>query len=293
MDTIKLSIIIVHYNTPDLLIRCLRSIDKFIVDMSKEIIVVDNNSRQDLSPTSLESIKDVTLIRLPDNRGFGYANNIGAKAASGEMVFFLNSDAYLKDHSIHQALKSFFEKKEKALWGFKLLWPDGSLQNSCSRDIAFLDYILFYTPVSRLSHFIKRIGYHQYHGTPFNGITAVPIVYAAAMLMWKKDFLALDGFDEKYFMYFEDADLCFRFKNLLKGEIYYHPEVSIVHSVKGSSRKSPKMNLAYLKSKYTYGLKKFTFLSMIFYVSLDVSLMMVTLGYGSIFSKPETGKQTC
>lgn len=285
ISDIRLSIIIVHYNTPELLTNCLNSINKFIGDISIEVIVVDNNSKEHPLPELLRDKRNIKIICLPENMGFSYANNVGARAASGEAVFFLNSDAYLIDSSIKKALVSFLEKNEKSLWGFKLLWPDGSFQNSFSREITFLDYTLSYTPIGHLGRFIKRIGYHKYQGKPLDDITAVPIVYATAMLMWKKDFLSLNGFYDKYFMYFEDMDFCYRFRKKFNGNIYYYPYVSIIHSVKGSSLGNNKINFIFLKSKYIFGLRRFKLLPMVFYILLDISLIILTLGFESIFNR--------
>lgn len=281
MSDVKLSIVIVHYNTPELLARCVNSINRYITGITKEVVIVDNNSMKGRLP-GLSSGDGIKVIRLPENKGFSYANNKGVKASSGEMILFLNSDAYFNDPSINKALSEFYDKREKAIWGFKLLWPDGSFQNSFSRDITFLDFILSYTFLYNLSPFVKRIGYHKYNNRPLERIAAVPIVYATAMLLWKDDFLALGGFDERYFMYFEDIDLCNKFKRELKGEIYHYPAVSIIHSSKGSSRKNQKINFIFLRSKYIYGLKRFKLLMGLF-AFVDLLLIAATLGYGSLF----------
>ena len=274
----KLSVVIVNYNAAGLTVKCLKSIEKYINKFDKEIIVVDNNSCQnDIEKMRDTGVGGLKIIHLPNNMGFGLANNAGVKNATGEMVLLLNSDTELMDYNINDAIDDFYKNKSKALWGFKLLWPGGAFQNSFIREIRFLDFVLSYTSIAYCSRFIHRIRYHKYYGQPVNASLKVPVVYATAMLCWRRDFCKLGGFDKKYFMYFEDIDFCDRFQDELKGEIYYYPGVSLIHHVKGSQIDDRLINIQYIKSKYLYGLHKFNIFRMIPFICLDVMLTLPVL----------------
>lgn len=275
MSSPIVSIVIVNYNSPKLIARCVDSLHQYI-DVENEIIVVDNNSQEENLVDLETKYFNLKIIRLPENIGFGQANNVGVKNACGEMVLLLNSDTELFDSSINQAIQNFSTNHTTVMWGFKLLWPDGRFQNSFSSEISFLDFLLSYTHISFFEKKIKRIRTHKYTAQIINDIFKVPIVYATAILLWRNDFLTLGGFDRRYFMYFEDIDLCDRFRDVLHGEIYYYPLVSIIHNVKGSSIKNHKINWIYLKSKYIYGLRKFKFGMLPFFV-IDMTLLLVAI----------------
>ena len=269
MSQVRLSVIIVNYNAPELVERCLNSIDKYIVDPTKEVIIIDNASRQEALDALATKYQFLRVIRLPENMGFGYANNVGVKNAQGTMVLLLNSDTQLFDNSINAALDQFQKERARVMWGFKTLWPDGTFQNSFSREITFYDFLVSYTPLAYFANRIKRIGYHKYEGKPLAVVTEVHIIYGVAMLLWKEDYCVLNGFDAKYFMYYEDIDFCDRFRNILRGKIYYHPETALIHNVQGSAKGKNRLNWVYQKSKYLYGLKKFNLFRMLLFAIVD------------------------
>ena len=279
MSQIRLSVIIVHYNSPELVAQCLYSIDKYIIDPTKEVIIVDNNSRQESLDALAGEYSYLKVIRLPENMGFGYANNVGVKNAKGDMVLLLNSDARFIDYSINDALDDFYKARARVMWGFKTLWPDGRFQNSFSREIAFFDFVASYTPLAHFAGRIKRIGYHKYYGEPLTEIAEVHVIYGVVMLLWREDYCALNGFDTRYFMYYEDIDFCDRFRNVLQGKIYYHPEVSLIHNVQGSAKGKNDIDQIYLKSKYVYGLKRFKVFRMLVFAVVDFTLMLFIMVY--------------
>lgn len=256
--------------------KCLESIDSYVTEHSKEVIIVDNNSQEENLDELRKRYNFVKVIRLPENIGFGRGNNIGVKNAHGELLLFLNSDTELTDYTVNDALAAFYNKKARELWGLKILWPSKEFQNSFSRDLTFLDFILFYTPLSNLTGATKRISYHKYDNKPIEEFTQVSVVYGTAMLMWRQDFLALNGFAEKYFMYFEDIDLCERFRKDIHGVVYYYPYSSLIHHVEGSlRRKKLGINFQFYKSKYIYGFGKFNVAKMLLFFLIDITSFMV------------------
>lgn len=253
-----LSILIVDYNTPEMLARCLDSIGRHLDGVRKEVVVVDNGSQQDRVLIIDEARWGFARsIRLPGNVGFGKGNNAGVAECRGDVLLLLNPDTELTDGSLDVALGRFRETAGAELWGFRLLWPDGSFQNSFSTEIRCGDYLLSYSLLARLARFVPRIGAHKYGNVAPSVPTEVGVVYGAAMMMRTEDFRRLGGFDPSYHLYFEDVDLCDRFRSQLGGHIVYHPEVSIVHYVRSTSGgAAAPPSREYLTSKYLYGRRK-------------------------------------
>jgi GT2 family glycosyltransferase len=161
------------------------------------------------------------------------------------------------------------------MWGFRLLWPDGQFQNSFSREISYLDFILCYTPLHSLGRYIPRIRDHKCADEVIETPLKVAIVYATAVLLWRKDFMELNGFDRRYFLYYEDVDLCDRFRTLLGGEVIYDPGVSIVHHVQGSAAGNSKVRLEELKSRCRYGLSRFGSFRTLVFIVVDLTAAAV------------------
>lgn len=275
MDEALLSIIIINYNNPQLIAKCLETIDANLVNIGKEVVIVDNNSKIH-NLDRLENLYEyVKVIYLCENMGFGYANNIGVKNSKGKALLLLNSDTELIDSSLVGVANDFMSANDLAIWGVKLIWPNGSFQNSYSKEITFLNFVLNYTPLCFLSHYFWKMKNHKYSNSEFNSLTEVDAIYGTAMLIRRIDYENLGGFSKKYFMYFEDIDLCDRFRKEHGGNIFYNPKSTIIHNVMGSSSRA-KLNFNFLKSKYIYGIGKFGPFLMMLYIGLDLSLLLMT-----------------
>ena len=277
MDSEILSIVIVNYNNPDLIDSCLKSIGKYIGSIKKEIIVVDNNSRLQNLTLHQESYPELKIIYLPQNMGFGYANNVGVKNAIGDVILLLNSDTEFIDNSFEEMLSQFRLTGLSEGWGPRLIWPDGRFQNSYSKEISFFD---FFTSYSLLAFLFKksRISYqHKYENQEFTKPTGVEVIYATAILVSRANFNEMNGFSNKYFMYFEDVDFCDRFRRQLLGKIIFYPNCTLIHRVKGSSNPKISVNWGYLKSKYVYAADKFGFFKVFFLKIIDYLLSYIKL----------------
>ena len=116
-----LSIIIVNYNNPELIEACLRSIDKHLRGLKKEIIVVDNNSKIQNLAVHIEHYPELRVIYLSDNMGFGFANNVGVKNATGSLLFLLNSDAEFLDNTFDLIyFDAFGPRVQGELWTIEI-----------------------------------------------------------------------------------------------------------------------------------------------------------------------------
>jgi GT2 family glycosyltransferase len=275
MEEEILSIIIVNYNNPDLIDSCLNSINKHIGSIKKEIIIVDNNSSIQNLAAYHENYPEIKVIYLPENMGFGYANNVGVKNAVGDVVLLLNSDAEFIDNSFEEMLSQFRSSGLSEIWGPRLIWPDGRFQNSYSREINFFDFLATYSLLAFLFRKSKIAYNHKYENQEFIKATHVEVIYATAILVSRHNFNEINGFSNKYFMYFEDVEFCDRFRSQLLGKIIFYPRCTLVHRVKGSSNSGFSVNWEYLKSKYVYADDRFGFFNTLFFKIIDYSLSYI------------------
>jgi hypothetical protein len=219
----KLSIIIVNFNTKDLTKACIESVMNEGSSLDFEVVVVDNNSK-DGSIDELKKLwrkyKNLKLIENKENLGFSKANNQGARAASGEYILLLNSDTVVKRFSFKKLI-AFAEKKEDAgVVGARLLNPDGSLQDSC-----------FHFPTIKNAireYWLGQKGLFEKYAPKGNRPVEVEALVGAAFLITPKALQEVGLLDERYFMYFEDVDYCRRVWE--KGlKVYYLPEARVLH----------------------------------------------------------------
>jgi GT2 family glycosyltransferase len=132
-NPIKLSIIIVNYNVKDFLSQCLVSIKQSNVNFNYEIIVVDNNSSDGSAEFIEKFFPEVKIVRMFENKGFGYANNVGFSHSQGDYLLLLNPDTILQENTL-QVMIDFMERNpEVGIAGCKVLNSNGSLQLACRR----------------------------------------------------------------------------------------------------------------------------------------------------------------
>lgn len=249
----KVSVIIVSWNCWDMLSDCLKSLyESECKDF--EVVVVDNAS----SDKTIENIRalypDVKLIDAGGNIGFGAACNLGAKKAVGNWFFFLNPDTEAKKNSISTMIKFLDLHPDIAVVGAKLLWPDGTFQDSYKRffspffSVLELFEIHYYFP----NNFLNREVNYDFN--IFSSPEKVDWVIGAAFVVKRETFERVGGFDEGFFMYFEEIDLCKRVSQK-NGDIYFLPECEIIHKKGKVSEKTNVRSVDYYKSMYRYHLK--------------------------------------
>ena len=264
-----LSIIIVNYNNPELIDACLRSIDKHLAGLKKEIIVVDNNSKIQNLAVHIEQYPELRVIYLSDNMGFGFANNVGVKNATGSLLFLLNSDAVFLDNTFETMLSKFRIIPPGEIWGPRLMSPDGSFQQSYSREIDFISFLTIYSECYLCVKVLKIANQHKYQNLEFVETTEVQVIYGAAMLINKLDYERMGGFAQKFFMYFEDIEFCDRFRHTFGGRVRFVPIATLIHGSQGSSRGSS-IRFIFRKSRYIYGIRKFGYFAMFVVIPLDI-----------------------
>ncbi len=233
------SIVIVSYNTKKLLLGCIGSILRFTKDIEYEIIVVDNAST-DGSQDAVEGLKDtggkIRLIRNKENLGFAAGNNQGWKDAAGEFVLFLNSDTEISDGVISNMVSWMKTHSKAGVATCSLINRDGSLQGTGGYFPIPLSVFSWMTiqDIPLVDSLIKP--FHPLHSKSFLGKGSsffkekkeLDWVTGAFLLTRKKILENVHGWDEEYFMYVEEVDLCFRIK-AAGWQVWYLPQWSIIH----------------------------------------------------------------
>jgi GT2 family glycosyltransferase len=196
----ELSIIIVNWNCLAFTLQCVASIRRTIRDIDYEVIVVDNASKDAPCTELVQQYPWVRVILSDENLGFGRANNLGAKQASGKYLFFLNPDTVLLENAVARMLKHLRASDRIGAVGCKLLNPDGTLQITCSSS--------FPTIANQVFDFGRPAGSKQDLFKQGSGIYKVQVVPGAAFMMTREAFAQVKGFNPAYFMYAEEVDLC-------------------------------------------------------------------------------------
>ena len=229
-----LSIIIVNWNTKDLLSQCIESIKNHTERTSYEIIVVDNFS-SDGSPEKVEKdFPDVFLIKNRKNRGFGRANNQGLAKAQGKYILFLNSDVLVKENCLDE-MSRFMERSPRVgASSCKLTFPDGTLQHSCRKFPSFKTFFLMLLGVRYFFPNMKIFRDYLMLDWDHSDIREVDQIMGSFMFIRRDVLNQIGSFDERYWMYFEEVDLCLRMKKA-GWKIVHYPYVSAVHFLSKSS----------------------------------------------------------
>lgn len=238
-EQIKLSIIIVNYNTYHLTKQTIESIINKPIPFTYEIILVDNASSDGSIQELREDFKSrkdfIHIIENTANLGFGKANNIGMEQSSGAYVLLLNSDTVVVEDCLEKCMDYIERNQGIGALGCKIVLGDGSLDHACKRG--------FPTPKASLYYFLKldrknpmKYGLYDALHLGEDEVGAVDALMGAFMLMPRKVLDEVGLFDEDYFMYGEDIDLCYRIKEAGYKVVYY-PEGHIIHYKGGSSKK--------------------------------------------------------
>lgn len=223
-----LSLIIVNYNTRELLRQCLLSLRSARAQLELEIFVIDNASRDHSAEMVKQEFAEVELMQNAANAGFAAANNQGLRRARGEYLLLLNSDTEVRPGALEHCLEFFRAHPEAGVVGCKLLNADGSIQPSCE---SFLSLpLLFYE-----SFFLEKIFPHnRVFGrramTYFDYDRALPVDYVkgAFLMIRRRAFEDVGLLDEGFFFYAEEMDWCYRARE--KGwEVYFTPEAEVLH----------------------------------------------------------------
>ena len=227
-SSIDVSIIIVNYRTRGLVKQCLKSIAAAAPGLEYEAFVVDNASGDGLPQMVRESFPWAKLIALPENAGFASANNAAMREAKGRYVFILNPDTMLAPGALETMARWMDAHPDVGMCAPKLLRPDRTRQESVHRFPTPWIPIYRRTPLGLLPDAKKELDRYFMRGELGEEAQDVDWIEGAAMFVRRADIDAIGMFDERYFVYFEDADWARRFWKAGK-RVVYLPQAGIIH----------------------------------------------------------------
>ncbi len=229
MDNIKLSIVILNYKTKHLLRLAIKNIQKLELEFPYEIIVVDNASNDGSVEMVHETYPEVILISNSENTGHAHGNNIGIKQARGTYVLIMNTDIIFSAKQDIERILEYMEQHPKAgLVGPKLRNGDGTIQNSCFRPYSALTPIYRRTPLGKYSFARKDLAHHLMADFDHESVKEVEWLLGACLFTRRDTLEKVGAFNEAFFLYFADYELCDRLR--FHGySVVYFPDVHIVH----------------------------------------------------------------
>lgn len=250
-----ISIIIVNYRQKELLSECISSVYKSIPAGKHEIIIVNNSPEENLD--EIQNTHSGIKIISNSNTGFSAANNLAAKHAVGEYYLFLNADTKILQN-FNEDLFRLAEKDKTGAIGLGLQFEDGRFQNSFGLFPSFVNE--YKNRKIEIAFQNKDVETIEARKKSFSETREVDWVSGAALFINKKAFYSVNGFNEKYFLYYEDIDLCYRLRKAGFSN-YYYPHTKIIHH-KGEN----------IRAAETRKLKKIQRESQLIYYSENCSL---------------------
>jgi hypothetical protein len=234
------SIVIVSLNTRDILRRCLKELAEEIANTpqySTEIFVVDNNSRDGSADMVRNEFAEIKLIETGTNLGFAGANNVAMRVASGRYILLLNSDAFLQPCSLRLAVEHMDATPKAGLGGARLIGEDGAWQPSARMFPAPLHEMITHFGLAAKYPKSKFFGRADRTWADQNQPAAVDWVPGAFMIIRKTVLDETGLFDEAFFLYYEETDLCRRIR-AAGHQVWYWPDIVVIHIGGESTRQT-------------------------------------------------------
>jgi len=251
--TPEVSVIIVSYNTRELLRECIESILCEQGDgLGVEVIVVDNASADGSAAMVAERFPQVRLIANPDNRGFGAACNQGLEVAQGRYALILNADIRAQPGALQRLVEFMDAHPDAAVCGGQLRYPDGRIQPSCARDLTLWWVFCEQSLLAKLFPRTRLFGGYWRTHWDFSATIETEQVMGACMMLRRP----FPRFDEDYFLYCEDTDLCYRVRQA-GGRIYYVHDAVFVHYLGASGEPQRAQMVIYYNSGKERYFRKF------------------------------------
>jgi N-acetylglucosaminyl-diphospho-decaprenol L-rhamnosyltransferase len=257
--TPDITVIIVNYNSGPHLAECLSSLDVGLAGSNWEVVVVDNASTDNSEAVagkresrSESGRKRVRLVRLPTNTGFAAAANLGARNGAANLLLFINPDCLVAPGFLDPLLDDLDTDPRRAAVAPCVCNEDGSPQGNARGDPTIMTGLFGRsTMLSRLFP-SARLARRNVLLSASQGAVSVDWVSGACVLVRREAFDEIGGFDERYFLYWEDADLCRRLRNA-GWSIRFRPDACVVHVGARSSRTVKQLAIrAFHRSAYLY-----------------------------------------
>jgi len=248
---VELSIVVVNYRSGEPLRRLFDSSRRHPVAAEHEFIVVDNSPGDGVAEWLAETAPDVRVLESPENVGYARAVNAGIQAAHGRHILVLNPDIVLSDGGIDAALDYLEAHPECGIVGAKLLEADGAVQRSARRFYTLTTIVLRRTPLGALMPRHSALRDHLMLDDDLSEPRPVDWVMGAWMLVRREALNAVGGMDERFFLYFEDVDWCYRMWEA-GYECHYFPGAEFHHEYQRSSSRAGTTMLHHLRSFFGF-----------------------------------------
>ncbi|MEK7526759.1 MAG: glycosyltransferase family 2 protein [Patescibacteria group bacterium] len=260
---IKTSIIIVYHSKIADLVGCLKSIFKYPLKKSFEIIIVDNSNDKKTSKKISKLFPQVKYIKSAKNVGYGAGNNLGVKNCLGEYILILNPDTRFIDNSVNKLVDFLDSHNKTSIVGPNLVHPNGVVFSQLgSRELTPIRGIFALSILNRIFPNNPISKSYWLFDTRLDVLRQVDVVPGSGLLIRKKIFISVGGFDENFFLYFEESDLAKRIQQKYPTTLFYiNPDAQIQHNWKPKDPGTKQSNQIFVKSRYYYFKKHFGLLS--------------------------------
>jgi len=279
---IDLSVIIVNWNTRDLLVRCLDSIAQAAQGMKAEVFVVDNGSSDGSGRTVREKFSEVILIENKANLGFAGANNQALRQSKGNYLLLLNPDTQVKGGAIQELISLMDAHLDAGITGMQLLNSDGSKQNSIANFPSLATELLNKSLLRWL--FPEKF---PGKGNDYPEPIEVDSVIGACMMVRREALDQVGLLDEDYFLFLEETDWCYRMKRA-GWKIYHVPQAEVYHfQGKSAEKEKKRARVEYFRSRYHFFKKNkgnLQWLILLIGVVIRLIVETILMGVASLFT---------
>lgn len=248
MGNAKVAISIVTYNSQHIFTVLDNAIKEFGGDDCFRFVIFDNNSRPDYQEKLKEYEDFVDITFYHENNGFGFGHNYNLLEANEDYFLVFNPDIILKREDLLKMIQNMDNDRTISLLVPKVLNPDGSIQHLIRDRVTVFDYALRFIPFKFVKNmFDKRLASYECRNLPEDRLVDIRIGSGCFMLVRGSVFKEVNGFDDRYFMYFEDYDLCLEVKKRNK-RIVYTPFSHVVHYYERGAHKNKNLFKIFMKS---------------------------------------------
>jgi N-acetylglucosaminyl-diphospho-decaprenol L-rhamnosyltransferase len=237
--TTRLDVVIVNYNTADLLMETLDDLDRRLpAGLEAMVYVADNESSDDSVDRLRGEHPDVHLIKMGGNTGFCRANNAAIRAGEGEFVLLVNTDTRLFGDTVDALLETLRSDPAAAAVGPRLEFADGRFQPATSgAELTLRSYLMWMTGLERFADRFPPLE-GAYTTRDHREVREVGWVSSACMLLRRSAVESVGGMDERIFLYMDDVDLCHRLRRA-GWRVWFRGDVSAVHFMSGGALRRP------------------------------------------------------
>lgn len=281
---LTLSVVIVSWNTRQLVLDCLNSLENFRLRVPTEIILVDNASADDTVEHVRKHFPNTKIIHNSENLGFARANNMGIQASSGDFVALINSDVQVPDGSLEKMISYMKDHRDIGMLGPKMILRDGTIGQSCYRYPTVWRWFTEALSLSTILNKTAGIGDFKMSDFKYDRTMEVDVLTGWFWLVRREAIQQIGLLDTQFFMYGEDIDWPKRFHDA-KWKVVFYSEANAIHYCGASSDRAPirfyvemnRANLQYFKKHHNI------FGVIGFWIAIWLHQILRLIGYSVVF----------